>query len=67
MARKEPEKAKGFVVEQQYTKCAADSACRFAGRLWIPSLPKDQRICVDHYYRALENDRSLVGAPTVPD
>lgn len=51
--------------EKPRTQCAADLACRFAGMLWVRTLPPDQRICVDHYCIAIQRDRSLIG-DTVP-
>jgi hypothetical protein len=46
--------------------CAADPACRFPGRLWHSQLLHDQRICIDHYYSAIERNHALGDDPTAP-
>ena len=46
--------------------CAADPTCRFPGRLWHSQLQHHERICVDHYYIAIERNHSLGDDPTVP-
>ena len=46
--------------------CAADPACRYFGRLWVRSLLPNERICVDHYYIAINNDGSLAREPVIP-
>lgn len=46
--------------------CAADPGCRYYGRLWVRTLNHDQRLCVDHYYRAIENDPSLIKDGVIP-
>ena len=53
------------IFEKPRTPCAADPTCRYTGMLWVRTLQHDQRICVDHYYIAIKQDRSLIG-PTVP-
>ena len=34
--------------------------------MWIRSLLSHERICVDHYYIAVQKDGSLAGQPVVP-
>lgn len=46
--------------------CAGNAECRFPGRLWVSTLPRNERLCVFHYYRALERDHSLADDGTVP-
>ena len=46
--------------------CAANQSCRFHGRLWVRHLLPTERLCVDHYYQALEKDPSLKGVDPVP-
>jgi hypothetical protein len=56
-----------FVAQEpDRVPCAADTACRFNGRLWIRHLQPNERICVDHYYIAINNDGSLAGEPVIP-
>ena len=40
--------------------------CRFPGRLWVRTLPHDERLCINHYYDALARDHSLSEEDTVP-
>jgi len=65
VARKD-EKAMLPLAEKQAVPCAANEACRYPGRLWIRTLAPDKRLCIDHYYRALEADHSLAFDETVP-
>jgi hypothetical protein len=51
---------------QAGTPCAADPNCKYFGRLWVRTLPHDKRLCVDHYYIAIEQDRSLLLDGVVP-
>ena len=53
-------------TEPARVPCAADAACRFAGRMWIRGLLPTERICVDHYYIAVQRDGSLAGQPVIP-
>jgi hypothetical protein len=46
--------------------CAADRLCRYYGRLWTRNLLPTERICVDHYYIAVNQDGSLAGEPVIP-
>lgn len=46
--------------------CAADPGCKYFGRLWTRNLEHHQRICVDHYYIAIQLDGSLAGEPVIP-
>lgn len=64
MARKEAEKP--MLPVRAGVPCAADANCPNAGRMWLRTLPHDERICVPHYYRAVEADRSLAMDPVVP-
>lgn len=52
--------------EKPRVPCAADPTCRFPGRLWHSQLQHHERICVDHYYIAIERNHSLADDPTVP-
>jgi hypothetical protein len=54
------------VVRQGGTPCAADPNCKYFGRLWVRTLEHHQRLCVDHYYIAVEKDRSLLVGGVVP-
>lgn len=62
MAAKKPE---SFVIERPFTPCASPD-CSLPGRLWLKNLPVDQRVCVNHYYRALEDNYELKDSPDVP-
>ena len=64
MSRKDAEKPMLPAVEG--VRCAADSGCKYLGRLWIRTLKPNERVCVPHYYQALEQDRSLARDPVVP-
>lgn len=44
----------------RYKPCAADPACMFPGLMRMRTLMPDQRLCVVHYCRAIEADRSLI-------
>jgi hypothetical protein len=52
--------------EPQGVPCAADRLCRYYGRLWTRNLQPNERICVDHYYIAINQDGSLAGEPVIP-
>lgn len=32
-----------------YVACSASPFCRYPGRMWVPGLMANQRICVEHY------------------
>lgn len=66
MALRKPEKALPMLPAQTRIQCAAQDECQLAGRMWLRTLPHDKRVCVNHYYAALEQDRSLARDPTVP-
>jgi hypothetical protein len=51
---------------ERLTPCAGNPSCKYAGRMWIRSLQPNERICVDHYYIAVQNDGSLAGDPVIP-
>jgi hypothetical protein len=51
---------------QAGTPCAADPNCKYFGRLWVRTIEHNQRLCVDHYYIAVEKDRSLLLDGVVP-
>lgn len=59
-------KKDSFVTERAFASCAADSNCRWPGRLWVRTLPHDKRICVKHYYEWIDRDHSLGDDDTVP-
>lgn len=46
--------------------CAGRSDCRFPGRLWLRTLGHNERVCINHYYSAIEQDHSLAHDKTVP-
>ena len=48
------------------TPCAADPTCRYFGRLWTRNYLPHQRICVDHYYIAINRDGSLARDSVIP-
>jgi hypothetical protein len=52
--------------ERPAVPCAADPSCRYGGRLWIRSIGHNERLCVDHYYKAVDKDPSLLGAAVIP-
>ena len=39
----------------RFTPCAGNPACRYPGRMFVTGLDPNQRLCVNHYYIALEN------------
>lgn len=49
-----------------FTACAGNADCRFPGRLWVRTLAVNERLCINHYYRALEDDPSLGRDDVVP-
>lgn len=65
MARRDEKKLPMLPASTQ-VQCAADINCKYAGRLWIRTLNPNERVCVPHYYAALEQDRSLARDPVVP-
>ena len=62
MAAKKPEP----LFESPKLTCAAHPMCRFPGRLWISSLQAGQRVCVVHYYQAIDKDTSIYRDDVVP-
>lgn len=40
-----------------YVPCAADAACRKPGRMWVDGMGENERICIEHYYAALERGK----------
>ena len=65
MARKTPS-AVPAVPQKLGTQCAGNPECKFPGRLWVSTIRRDERLCVNHYYRALEANHSLIEDSTVP-
>jgi hypothetical protein len=43
--------AKAVHDTKSYTACSASPFCRYPGRMWVPGLEKNQRLCVEHYSR----------------
>lgn len=39
----------------RFTPCAGDPGCRFPGRMFVTGLDPRERLCVNHYYIALES------------
>jgi hypothetical protein len=37
-----------------HVPCAADSACRFPGRMLLEGMSLRDRICIFHFYKAME-------------
>lgn len=64
MARRDEKPMMPVAVNR--TPCAGRSDCRFPGLLWMSNLSHDQRLCINHYYTALEENPSLRDDPTVP-
>ena len=54
MPSAKPELPRGHV------QCAADPNCRYSGRMWIEGLEQKQRLCVNHYYIALDKIRNAI-------
>lgn len=50
----------------RYTPCAGNAACRFPGRLWVRTLGPTERLCINHYYRALEEHPEIAFDDVVP-
>ena len=48
-----------------YTPCAS-SGCRYPGRLWLRTLAPNERVCVNHYYSALDRNPDLCRDDVVP-
>ena len=46
--------------------CAADKSCRYSGRMWLRTLAPTERVCVNHYYLAIDQDRSMAHDNPVP-
>jgi hypothetical protein len=61
---KAPVVGEGFT--RQGIPCAGHQDCKFPGRVWVSTLARNERLCVFHYYRALEADHSLIEDGTVP-
>ena len=49
-----------------FTPCAGNAGCRYPGRLWVRTLSSNERLCINHYYLALEKDHTLWDCDTVP-
>ena len=62
MAAKKPE----VLFETPKVTCAGNPVCRFPGRLWHRGLPTDQRVCVIHYYQAVDADPDIYRDDVVP-
>jgi hypothetical protein len=41
-------------VNPGHVPCAGDPNCRYVGRLLVEGMDQNKRLCVDHYYQALE-------------
>lgn len=63
MAGKKPE---GFVTERPFAPCAGNPACRFPGRVWVSYLQHNERLCIHHYYLALDERPEIRGDDTTP-
>lgn len=48
----QPERPSWFV------QCAADTACRKPGRMWVEPYLRKERVCVDHYYETIDKARA---------
>lgn len=60
MARKDAEKPMLPLAEQpKLVPCAADANCKNVGRMWVDGYRDDQRICVPHYYRWMDEKRGI--------
>ena len=64
MARRD-EKPMMPVVELSagHVQCAADSACCKPGRMYVEGLNQKDRICVHHFYIALERGAQWIELP----
>lgn len=62
MAAKKPD---GFVSElpDGHVQCASDAACRKPGRMYVEGLNPRARICVHHFYVALDRGARWIDAP----
>ena len=49
-----------------HVPCTGNPGCRYPGRIWTRHLQSNERICVTHYYRALEQDSSIAFDDVVP-
>jgi hypothetical protein len=47
-----------------HTPCAGDEACRYSGRIWVEGIDTSKRLCVEHYYRYVDENRGK--APIEP-
>lgn len=65
MARKDEKPMMPIATEPAFTPCAS-SGCRFPGRLWLKSLRVSERVCINHYYRALDENPDLKDSPEIP-
>jgi len=57
---------KPMLPEQPAFAPCASAGCRYPGRVWTRDLRYNERLCVNHYYRALEANPSLARDDTVP-
>ncbi len=37
-----------------HVPCTGDPSCRFPGRMFVAGMNPQDRLCIDHYYRAIE-------------
>lgn len=59
-------KKQEFVVERKMVPCAGRSDCRFPGLLWFSRLGRNERLCINHYYTAMDQNPDLRHDPTAP-